>query len=230
MIVNLYVDHMMSQSPTSSDDILAQTRDHSKLFSKAAARIGLTPAEYREFQASLLDGNAMYVRLPRRLDAMSANHRGSVYAVKNAVVTQPGMSWRVALADGNVVYVPQICGNISLLRHAAVASAPHGPKVVAAGHHKAAFVPALGRVAPTAVAVAPPAEVVPAAVAVPADAAVAAAPLGGGAAPAGAHGIPGFLFAIPAVIGGIIAGTTHHDSPTAPPCNQGSNLLNACQK
>jgi hypothetical protein len=51
MIVNLYVDHMMDAPATSSDDVWAATRDHSTLFATAAHRIGLTPAEYREFRS-----------------------------------------------------------------------------------------------------------------------------------------------------------------------------------
>ncbi len=229
MLVNLYVDHMMSAPPTSSDDILAATRDHSTLFAAAAGRIGLTPAEYREFRNSLLDGNVMFVRLPHRVDAMSAAHRGNVYAVKNAVVTQNVMSWRVALSDGNVVYVPQICGNLSLVRHAAVAAAPPKPRAVAAVHH-ARFVPALGTYFPAAAA---PVAAVPAAVPVApvivaaAPAAVAAAPV---VAPAASANVSPFFFGIPAVIGGILAGVTHHDTTAAPPCSQGSNLTNACQK
>ncbi len=230
MIVNLYVDHMMSQPATSSDDVWAATRDHSQQFSEAAKRIGLSPAEYREFRSTLLDGNAMYVRLPRRLDAMSAKNRnGQVYVVKNAVMWKPVMGWKVALADGNVVYVPQICGNISLQHPVAVAHVAPKRKVVAGITPK--FHPALGVVAAAPIA-APVAETpvvfTPPVVVPEAAPVVAAAPL---AAPAAAaHGASPFFLAIPAVIGAVIAGATHHDSPTLPPCSQGSNLLNACQK
>ena len=231
MIVNLYVDHMMSQPATSSDDVWAATRDDSAHYTEAAKRIGLTPAEYREFRSTLLDGNALYVRLPRRMDAMSANHNGRVYAVKNAVMAKPVMGWKVALADGNVVYVPAVCGNISLLRPVAVAHVAAKPKRVAAVTSK--FHPALGVVATAPAPAAPVAETpvvfVPPAVVPAAAPAVAAAPIA--AAPAAAaHGVSPFFLAIPAVIGALVAGTTHHDSPTLPPCSQGSNLMNACQK
>ena len=234
MIVNLYVDHMMSQPATSSDDVWAATRDHSRQFTEAAKRIGLTPAEYREFRSTLLDGNAMYVRLPSRLDAMSAKTpSGRIYVVKNAVMWKPVMGWKVALADGNVVYVPAICGNISLQRPVSVAHAAPKRKVVAAVKPK--FHPALGVVAaapvaaPAAAPVADTPVVFTPPVVVPEAApVVAAAPL---AVPvAAAHGASPFFLAIPAVLGAIVAGATHHDSPTLPPCSQGSNLLNACQK
>ncbi|MDQ2908785.1 MAG: hypothetical protein M3R44_05460, partial [Candidatus Eremiobacteraeota bacterium] len=167
MIVNLYVDHMMSAPPASAEEVWNETHEHAKRFSDAAARIGLTPDEYREFRTDLLDGKVRYVTLPRRLDAMSGNRAGSVYAVKNAYMTSSIQGWRVALADGNVVYVPQLCGNISLLRHAAIAQVPRPHPRVAYVHHKPHFVPALGvaQAAPVPVAVAPPAEVAAAPVA-----------------------------------------------------------------
>ena len=152
MIVNMYVDHLMSPPPASAEEIWNATRVHSKLFSDAAARIGLTPAEYKEFRSNLLDGKAVYVKLPRRFDAMSGDRRGSVYAVKNAVMNQSVMGWQVALSDGNVVYIPQVCGNISLLKHAAVAVVPKRPRrVVYVSHQK--YVKA---VAETPVVVTPP--------------------------------------------------------------------------
>ncbi len=219
MIVNLYVDHMMATPPTSSEEVWSQTRDHNKLFSDAANRIGMTPAEYREFRNSLLDGKATYVRLPHRLDAMSGSRRGSVYAVHNAVMLQPVMGWRVALADGNVVYVPQACGNISLLRHAAIAHVPKPQHVAYVPHRrKAAFVPAVGPAPETPVSMVAPAAEAPATVAQTAPVAAAA------------HGFSPFLFGIPAVVGGIVAGVTHSNTPPAPPCSQGSNLFGACQK
>ncbi len=223
MIVNLYVDHMMSRPPASAEQVWNETREHAKLFADAASRIGLTPAEYREFRTDLLDGRVSYVTLPRRLDAMSGNRHGSVYAVKNAYMTSAISGWRVALADGNVVYVPQLCGNISLLRNAAIARhVVRPPQRVAYAHHrKPRFVPAIGSAneAPvTPVAVAPPA-------------AVAAAPVAAAAVPAAAtaaHGISPFLFFIPAVIGGIIGSQPHHTTP--PACNHGSNSMGVCTK
>ena len=86
--------------------------------------------------------------------------------------------------------------------------------------------PALGVVAETPVSLAPPAPVIPIA-SNDAPVGVAAAPL---APAATAHGVSPFLYAIPAVFAAIVAGATHHDSPTLPSCDHGSNLLNACQK
>jgi putative component of toxin-antitoxin plasmid stabilization module len=223
----MYVDHLMSTSPASAEDVWNATREHAKLFGDAATRIGLSPAEYREFRTALLDGKAAYVKLPRRLDAMSGARRGSAYAVHNAVMQQTIMGWRVALADGNTVYVPQVCGNISLLRRSAVASAGHAPLRLAKATHphyvQAAYhVPA-----------APPARVdTPVTMVPPEDVPIEAAPTIAQAVPAAAasHGNP-FLYFIPVAIGGIVAGVSHPGTPAGPPpCSAGSNSYNACTK
>ena len=220
MIANLYVDHMMSTPPASSEDVWNATREHSRLFTTAASRIGLTPAEYREFRSRLLDGKATYVTLPRRLDAMAGNHRGSVYVVRNAYLTSSVHGWRVALADGNVVYVPQACGNLSLLRPVAVAAVPvyrppshvhvvpYAPVVLATE-----TVPAV-----TPVVVAPP----------PADAAAAVAAAPAAPAAASSRALSPLLFLIPAALGGIVAGVSHGSPHAVPPCSNGSNSSGAC--
>ncbi len=225
MIVNMYVDHLMPRSPESAEEVWNATREHPKMFLDAANRIGLTPSEYREFRTRLLDGQAVYLQLPRRVDAMSGSHRGRVYAVKNAVMSKPIMGWRVALADGNVVYVPQICGNISLLRHAAVAQAvvPKSRKKYVAHtyYHAPAYTPA---VAETPVEMTPPVET--------AAAPIETAPTVAQAAPAAASSHPvGAFFFIPAAIAGAIAGFSHGGGgTTVPPCSAGSNASFACTK
>jgi hypothetical protein len=222
MIVNMYVDHLMSPAPVSAEQVWNATRVHAKLFSDAAARIGLSPAEYKEFRVALLDGKATYVVLPRRVDAMSGSRHGSVYAVRDAVMTQQIMGWRVALADGNVVYVPQTCGNISLLKHGALAVVPHPKKkhtVVAVKTTTPTYVPAIA-VQPVIVT---PQEPVPPPV-VPATTAQVMP------AVAPSHGTPGFLYLIPVAVGGIVAGLVHGSTTPAPPCKNGSNALNACSR
>ncbi len=219
MIVNMYVDHLMSTPPASAEEVWNATRVHSKLFGDAAKRIGLSNSDYDEFRGALLDGKAVYVRLPRRVDAMSGVRRGSVYAVRNALMTSTVMGWRVPLADGNVVYVPQVCGNISLLHPAHIAQAPaHHYKPVALRHLP--FHPAVAVVPKEQpVAMIAPEQEVP--VEIPATVAqvVPAASGGGG----------GFLFLIPALLGGAIAAISHNGPSTPPPpCTNGSNSVGVC--
>ncbi|GAC1309349.1 MAG: hypothetical protein NVSMB19_23040 [Vulcanimicrobiaceae bacterium] len=223
MIVNMYVDHLMATPPASAEEVWNATRVHSKLFTDAARRIGLSASDYNEFRGALLDGKAVYVRLPRRMDAMSGSRRGSVYSVRNAVMTSSIMGWRVALADGTTVYVPQVCGNLSLLRPAHIAKAParHTPVAV----HRAPFHPAVAVVPkeqPVAM-VAPEQEVPVQIPQVPATIAQVVPVASGGS---------GFLYFIPAILGGAIAAITHNGPnngpPVPPPCINGSNSFGVC--
>jgi hypothetical protein len=213
VIVNLYVDHLMSPPPASSEEVWNATRQHSKLFTDAAHRVGLSDEQYQAFRNALLDGKAIYVKLPRRMDAMSGERNGSIYAVKNAVMTSPVMGWKVTLADGTDVYVPQVCGNISVLRH---------PKIAHAQVHR--FTPSVAQVPlppETPVALVPPVADVP--IAAPATAYEAVVPA------AASHGIGALPFFIPAAIGGIWAGVSHGGN-NAPPCSAGSNAVGVCSK
>ena len=221
MIVNMYVDHLMTTPPASAEEVWNATRVHAKLFSDAAARIGLTPSEYKEFRANLLDGKAVFVKLPRRVDAMSGDRHGSVYAVKNAVMNQQVMGWQVALSDGNVVYVPQICGNISLLKHAAIAHVPVRHLVLAVHRvPKATYVPSIATTPETPVVVTPPVTPEAAPPAAVAAQVIPAATTHGGA----------FPFYIPVALGGIVAGLVHGNTTPVPPCRNGSNALNVCSR
>lgn len=218
MIVNMYVDHLMATSPTSANEVWTATQQHPKLFSDAAARVGLTPKEYREFRQSLLSGKAVFVTLPRRVDAMSGSRHGSVYAVKNAYMTTPQKGWRVDLADGNAVYVPQICANISFLKNGAQVAHVN---TIKPKHFKKKYVAAVKQTpkfVPTSVQVPPdvtPVDMVPEAPATVAQ-----------AVPAGGHSFP--LFAIFPAIGGIVAAFHPGGGTPVPSCSQGSNASGAC--
>jgi hypothetical protein len=124
MIVNLYADHMMASPPASAEEVWNATRVHAREYSDAAAKIGLTPAEYKQFRDALLDGKAVYVTLPSHVDAMAGYRHGYVYAVHNANIQGKAMGWKVALPDGAIVYVPQTCGNLSVLRQKVALVAP----------------------------------------------------------------------------------------------------------
>lgn len=103
MIVNLYVDHMMNRPPASAEEVWVATNEHSREFKEAARQIGLTPAEYKEFRNSLLEGNALYVRLPHKFTAMAGDRHGYVYAVHHAVLPRNSViyGWEIKLKDGS---------------------------------------------------------------------------------------------------------------------------------
>lgn len=85
-------------------------------YTEAGRKIGLSTREYDEFENHVLLGEVEWTTLPTRLDAMAGLHRGRVYAVKNVRVRRGEAAYVVALGDGKRVYVPVVCGNLSVLR------------------------------------------------------------------------------------------------------------------
>jgi hypothetical protein len=234
--VNLYVDRMSPVEPVRVADVYAVTHDRASSYSEAAAKIGLTTREYAQFRQALEEGGAIYVRLPRRIDAMAGVHRrnGRVYALKNVLVPSGTMGWEVNLADGTTVIVPQICGNLSMNRGHAIARRPveavkyvalrKQPKAVRAVSYAA---PQPQNVAATPVTFEVPQTEAPAA-------AVPAAPVAA-AHRFGALPFLGLLFPIAAgsVHGGTSggSGTTPIESvPDVPPCSGGSNAIGVCRR
>ncbi len=233
--VNLYADRMMATEPTSADEVLYATRSHSELYADAAHDLGLSPKQYGEFRSRLMDGKVVYVRLPHHLDGMAGQHHGHAYALKNVNVTQASMGWKVALTDGTTIYVPQICGNLSVLRGKPVhiahvrRPAPHvvavhraapPQRLVAASHEAPPAVPTQVTLeAPPAAPVAAPAEIVAAAPVAPLTAVTAPVSR---RAPFFVAPLIGFLFGV--------GGGGGSNTPNAPPpCSAGSNLLGVCQ-
>ena len=223
--VNLYVDRMSPVQPVRIADVYAVTQDRSSAYTEAAAKIGLTRAEYGEFRQALTDGNAIYVRLPRRIDAMAGVHRrnGQVYALRNVLVPSGTMGWQVNLADGTTVLIPRICGNLSMNRGHAIA---HRPPVVAQrtqpkAVRAATFVaPPIAAVPQTPVSFDVPPTVAPVAAAVPITAAAA-----------GHSGLP-FLGLLLPVLAALPGG--HSSAPPAAPvllpCSAGSNAMGVCRE
>lgn len=224
--VNLYVDRMSPVQPVRVADVYAVTQDRSSAYKEAAAKIGLTTREYAEFRQALNDGGAIYVVLPRHIDAMAGIHRRdkSVYALRNVVVPRGTMGWQVNLADGTSVLVPQICGNLSMNRGHAIATRP---RVVAQRPQpKAVKSAAYVTQNPAAVAETP----------VVFDAPPVVAPVGlpvtGAAAAAGRSALP-FLGLLLPVIGSLTG--NHNTTPITPvtpevaPCSAGSNLMGVCR-
>jgi hypothetical protein len=230
--VNLYVDRMSPVQPVRVADVYSVTHDRASAYSEAAAKIGLTSREYAEFRQSLTDGGAIYVVLPRHIDAMAGIHRrtGQVYALRNVVVPSGTMGWQVNLADGTTVLIPRVCGNLSMNRGRAIA---HRPRVVAQRVQPKA-VRGVAYVAPKPAVVA---AVTPVTFEAPAVAAPVSAPIAAVAAVAShASALPffGLLAPIAASLGG--GGGSHGGGtsftpvapPIAPPCSAGSNVMGIC--
>jgi hypothetical protein len=236
--VNLYVDRMSPVQPVRVADVYSVTHDRSSAYTEAAGKIGLTTREYAEFRQALTEGGAMYVMLPRHIDAMAGVHRrsGQVYALRNVVVPSGTMGWQVNLADGTTVLIPRVCGNLSMNHSRAIA---HRPAAVVAQRKQPKAVRAVSYVAPKP----KPAEV---AVATPVtfEAPVAVAPV---SAPVAAVAAVGHASAFPflgllapiaaSLSGGGGGGGSHSPTftpaappPAAPPCSLGSNTMGVCAR
>lgn len=64
-----------------------------------------------------------YVTIPRRLDAMSWRSGNRVHVLHDVLIPAKTMGWEVDLAEGGsvlAVFIPNKCGNLSLLRKPAV--------------------------------------------------------------------------------------------------------------
>lgn len=114
-------------------------RAQRKIFERAATQLGLTPAEFVALERRIDRGQMTYVIVPRRLDAMSWRSGDRVHVVHDVVIPAGSMGWEVDLAEsGNVlaVFIPNKCGNLSLLRKPVVrvaraVKAAHAPIVYA---------------------------------------------------------------------------------------------------
>jgi hypothetical protein len=98
------------------------------MVSAAAAKIGLTPAEYAQFQTAISNSQVAWVTVPRHLDAMTWQSGGTVYALKDVVIPAGTHGWEVDLHEhGQVLalYMPAKCGNLSLVRKSVPMIAHH---------------------------------------------------------------------------------------------------------
>jgi hypothetical protein len=200
-------------------DLYADTQDRPAIFEEAARKIGLTTREYAEFRQALAQGSALYVRLPRHIDAMSGVHRrnGQVYVLHNVLVPAGSVGWQVNLADGTTVLVPRVCGNLSMNRSRMIAKRPQvvalrQPKAVRATQYVAP-------VAPTPVTFDAPQAV--------AAAAPVAAPVAPAVTSAARRSLLPFLGLL-APIAASLPGSP--SSPGLPTCTAGSNSVGACQR
>jgi hypothetical protein len=198
---------MMTTPPESMYDVYDATKTHARVYNEAAARIGLTPAQYHEFRKDLLEGKAVYIRLPKHLDAMAGVHHSQVYAVRNVHLRGDERGWEVGLSDGTQVFVPSTCGNLAMLNKPAPFHAIAAYQV----SKPAAVFPQPAQPPVTEVSFAPPAPVEAAPLALPAAASHA-----------------GFLWGLVPLAA--IAAWPHGGGGDAPipPCSAGSNSMGVC--
>ena len=94
------------------------------VFQAAGAGLGLTPAEFVQFSQRIADRQLSYVVIPRHLDAMSWRSGGRVHVLRDVVIPPHTMGWEVDLVEHDrivALFIPNKCGNLSVLRK----PAPH---------------------------------------------------------------------------------------------------------
>jgi hypothetical protein len=235
--VNLYVDRLMPNAPNTAEEVWNATQEHPKIFAQAASRVGLTGAEYGEFQQALLDGKAIYIRLPTHLDAMSGIHHGRPYAIKSVAIPEKTLGWKVALEDGTVVYIPQVCGNLSIVHGTAVA---HTKKPTQVAQRPRVVTQGSSTTPSTPVTFQPPADASTAYA--PSTGPVSSAPVYSqpvysqpvysppAYVPPVSHGsVLPFLVPIIAFVGSTVGAVSSPPTTIVPPCSGGSNILGVCQ-
>ncbi|HKU66228.1 MAG TPA: hypothetical protein VJP85_00475 [Candidatus Baltobacteraceae bacterium] len=93
-----------------------------EIFAAAGRQLGLTSAEFDQFSRRIARRQLTYVVIPRHLDAMSWRSGERVHVLHDVVIPAHTMGWEVDLAEkGQTValFIPNKCGNLSLLRRPA---------------------------------------------------------------------------------------------------------------
>ncbi|HTJ26757.1 MAG TPA: hypothetical protein VMA36_11410 [Candidatus Limnocylindria bacterium] len=220
-VFDLTHDRMASDPVAMVSDVQQAVILDEGRYAQAARKIGLSPREFGLFESRVLLGDVHRTTLPTRIDAMAGMHRGRVYAVRNVRVRAGQIAYVVVL-PGKRVYVPVVCGNLSVV---------HSPRVVRRVLHAAprrlprGLVPTSSSLAAvTTVPMQPPQALPVIAPELAPAAPAAAAPLAAG----GAHrffAIPFFTWlagSIGSVIGESGEGGGGGGAPPLPPCSAGT--------
>jgi hypothetical protein len=156
----LAMPHVLAQLGTaplvppihSTAELQADIAGRSRLYSIAAAKLGLSSDEFAQFALRVRAGRVAYVTIPRHLDAMTGAPGGIVEVLNDVIIPADTHGWEVDLAERHyilAIFVPAKCGNISVLRKAL-------PVLARAGaHHKRVRI-AARKTKPPTVAVVPP--------------------------------------------------------------------------
>jgi len=93
--------------------------EHPETIREAARKIGLSPAEYHAFITKFNRQKPYWGEVPRHLDAMSWAADGHVYALHDVDIPSGVNGWEVDLRERHqlvAIYIPMICGNLSVVR------------------------------------------------------------------------------------------------------------------
>jgi hypothetical protein len=114
----LGVAPLLGASSTTSE-VREKVRTHPRLMHLAASGINLSSEEYEAFYRQLMSQRPGWVTVPRRLDAMSWSAGGVVHVEHDVIIPKGVQGWEVDLFEKRQVvhiYLPMVCGNLSVLR------------------------------------------------------------------------------------------------------------------
>jgi hypothetical protein len=121
--------------------------------SEAARLAGMTPAEYRSFRVATQTQRPDWVRVPRRLTAMTFYSGGQVHVIHDVEI--PPATYGFEYDEGTAaerlrIFLPVACGNLSILRERIRRAAAHKPPmaVSAIPPHVVPSHPAMAAAAP----------------------------------------------------------------------------------
>ena len=197
---------LMAQS-TSAGELQSKFRQNEGLMRRAGLSIGLTPEQYEQFRLALDVGKPNWVTIPRHLDVMTWAAAGQVHVLHDVIIPANQKGIEVDLHSGDnliAVFLPAVCGNISLIRR----SLPHVAAVrnFPVPHVAAVSAPAAPKQQTVAVAPVPPVEQPPLVAAAP--------PPPIAIPPAVRHGFN--LWPLAAVVPFLVHGSSSPGSPPGP--------------
>jgi len=106
----------------STQALQREVANNERLFATGASVIGLSQSEYATVRQRIRTGNLTYGTLPRHLDAMSWATGGHVGVVRDVIIPANTQGWKTYLHEPHslvAVYIPNGCGNISVVRQPA---------------------------------------------------------------------------------------------------------------
>jgi hypothetical protein len=120
----------------STSQLQNDVRRQRAIFEEAGTGLGLTPAEFVQFEQRIADRQLSYVTIPRHLDAMSWRTGSRVHVLRDVIIPADTHGWEVDVVEhGQILalFIPNKCGNLSLLRRPApaLARAPQAAPVQA---------------------------------------------------------------------------------------------------
>jgi hypothetical protein len=116
--------HQMGVAPllgvsSTTAEIREKVSSHPRMMHRAAESIGLTPREYSAFYNKFMNQKPGWVTIPRHLDAMTWSSEGVVHSEYDVTIPAGTNGWEVDLYEKHQIvriFLPMICGNLSVLR------------------------------------------------------------------------------------------------------------------